>query len=519
MLMTREAYRTRGERIRPLRRTTTSHMVEEVWIHSGGHGPAVISGYTCPHLSATCATIRRVIDGVGGAGLLLRVKPCLPALVLCLIMAASVSWAQAVPERDPRVIALLAQVSEERIRAIDERLVAFKTRHTLSDSGSDYGIAPARQWILDELKKSPQLQVSFDTYALPAQGRVTRPFELRNVVAVLPGRSERRIYVTAHYDTVNHVAEGQLRLNIDPTTKISGDPNAPAPGANDDGSGVALTMELARVFASSGITFDATLVFACWAGEEEGHIGSMAHVQKLAAEHVLVEANFNNDIIGSSRTGTGEVDSKSVRVYSEGPEDSPSRALARFVERVTSIYVPAHRIRLMARHDRFGRGSDHMSFNQFRYPAVVFRESTENFTRQHGPEDTLQGVDFAYLTRNARVNAASVASLALAPPMPILTDSRGIPNLGRAPSGYDAKLGWQPSAGAAGYRIYWRDTWTNSWQHSQFVGDVTEYTLPGVSIDDFVFGVAAVGRDRHESLIASYVFPFRPYPEVKLPDK
>ena len=431
------------------------------------------------------------------------------------------------PDADPRIEKLVAAVSEERLRQLDERLTSFVTRHTLSDTTSPVrGIGAARQWILDELKRSSsKLQVSFDIYRVAAQGRITRDVELRNVMAVLPGRTPRRIYVTSHYDTVNIGPGGQIAVNTrpagqaapaDPQLNANQDYNAASPGANDDGSGTALTMELARVFAESGIEFDATLVFVCWAGEEQGLVGSRAHVQKIASEHVLVEAVFNNDIVGNSHSGNGAIDTKSVRVYAEGPEDSTSRSVARYIQRMATIYVPAHQVQLMARNDRFGRGSDHSSFNQYGYPAVVFRESNENFSKQHSANDTLDGVDFKYLAQNARINAASVAALALAPPAPKVVNERNQVMIGRQPSGYDANLRWNSSPGAVAYRIYWRDTWTNDWQHQQLVGNMTEYIFGNLSIDDHVFGVAAVGPDGNESLVSAYVTPIRRDPEVKL---
>ena len=206
-------------------------------------------------------------------------------------------------------------------------------------------------------------------------------------------------------------------------------------------------MELARVFAESGIRFDATLVFVCWAGEEQGLIGSRAR-RRLAREHVDVEAVFNNDIVGNSRGGNGVVDTASVKVYSLGPEDSMSRSLARYIARTAAVYVPSHRIRLMAMEDRFRRGSDHSSFTRRGFPAVVFREANENFARQHSVADTLDGVDFAYLGQNARLNAASAASLALAPPAPDVAGTNGVPRLARGASGYDADLQWKASPGA-----------------------------------------------------------------------
>jgi Peptidase family M28 len=429
------------------------------------------------------------------------------------------------PDADPRIEKLVASISDRRLQQIDEKLASFVTRNTLSDTASQTrGIGAARQWIFDELKRSSsKLQVSFDTYKLAAQGRITREVELRNVIAVLPGKSARRIYVTGHYDTVNigsQIAANTRPANVaappDAQLNPKQDYNVPAPGANDDGSGTALTMELARAFAESGIEFEATLVFACWAGEEQGLVGSRAHVQKIASEHVSVEAVFNNDIVGNSRGGNGVVDAESVRLYSLGPEDSMSRSLGRYIRRTAAIYVPSHPIRLMAREDRFSRGSDHSSFYASGFPAIVFRESNENFAKQHSADDTVDGVDFKYLAQNARVNAAGVAALALAPPAPIVINERNQPMIGRQPSGYDANLRWVASPGAVAYRIYWRDTWTNEWQNQQLIGNVTQFVLPNVSIDDYVFGVAAVGPEGHESLISAYVAPPRRESEVKI---
>lgn len=447
------------------------------------------------------------------------------ALAALLALAAAVpAFAQPVvaPDADPRVAALVAAVSQDRLQRMLTTLAGFGTRESMSTTTSPTrGIGAARQWIFDELtRSSPRLQVSFDTHVIAPQGRFTRQTELRNVMAVLPGRTSRRIYITGHYDSLNLGTGGQQALNAaggqNPQARADFDHDADAPGANDDGSGTVLTMELARVFAESGLQFDATLVFMCWAGEEQGLVGSSAHAQALGAQKVPVEANFNNDIVGNSRGGNGVVDAETVRVYSVGPEDSMSRSLARYVARVAALYVPAHRIRLMAREDRFGRGSDHSSFTRQGFPAVVFREANENFSKQHTANDTLDGVDFAYLAQNARVNAAAAASLALAPPAPSVVNDRGANLLARGRSGYDAQLRWNQAPGAVAYRVYWRDTWTNDWQHRQTVGNVTEFTLPHVSIDDFVFGVAAVGADGHESLVSAYVSPVRQSADVKV---
>lgn len=458
-----------------------------------------------------------------------KLSPKMPFLLLAVAsLSTTVTLgAQAVrPDADPRIEKLVASVSQPRLQATATKLAGFGTRSTLSDTVSTTrGIGAARRWIYDEFTRmSPKLQVSYDRHMLAQQGRISREVELVNVVAVLPGKSARRVYITGHYDTVN----SRRPTGADATATAAGAaPSAPlvrptinndadAPGANDDGSGTSLTMELARVFAESGIAFDATLVFVTWAGEEQGLIGSMAHATALRQANGVVDANFNNDIVGSSLGGNGIIDGESVKIYSLGPEDSPNRSLARYVQRVAGTYVPSHTIRLMAREDRFGRGSDHSSFTANDFPAIVFREANENYERQHSPDDKLEGMDFRYLAQNARVNAASAASVALAPPAPRVTTNGGSATIGRGTSGYDASLQWQPSPGAVAYRVYWRDAWTNDWQKSQVVGNVTKMLMPNVSIDDYVFGVAAIGADGHESVISAYVSPVRKMTDVLL---
>lgn len=445
-------------------------------------------------------------------------------LLSVLIVPAFLSAQAPKPDADPRIEKIVASVSEERLKELLTRLVSFGTRNTLSDLDTPgRGIGAARNWILEEMRRSSEkLRVNFDQHMIPPQGRITKLTDLRNVMAVLPGRSPRRIYVSGHYDSVN-IGGQNVGNSAAPGTNTGGDrqtrpefnPNVDANGANDDGSGTVLTMELARVFAESGIQFDATLVFITWAGEEQGLMGSNGHAADLKANNVPVEAVFNNDIVGNSLGGNGFRDAESVRVYAIGPEDSPARSLARYIKKTAAVYVPSHRIRLMAREDRFGRGSDQSSFTQNGFTAIVFRESNENFDRQHGLNDKIDGVDFGYLAQNARVNAAGVASLALAPPAPKVTNDRNANMLSRDPTGYDAAMRWNASPGAVAYRIYWRDTWNNDWEHSQTIGNVTQFNLKNVNIDDFAFGVSAIGADGQESLVSSYVSPVRQGTTIK----
>ena len=392
-------------------------------------------------------------------------------------------------------------------------LAAFGTRNTLSSTTSQTrGIGAARQWIFDELRRaSPRLQVSFDTHKVAKDGRITRDVELRNVLAVLPGRSARRIYLTAHYDTVNIGGTGQIGANTRPSGQPAADPqlradqdyDVDAPGANDNGSGTALTIELARVLATSGIEFDATIVFALWAGEEQGLVGSRAHVQRLAAEHGRRRSEHqqrHRRQLARRQRGRGQRVRAGVLGRAGGFAVSVAGALHRSRRGALCAVAPdsadgaPRSLRRAAATTRRSTISG--------YPAVAFREANENFAKQHSALDTVDGVDVAYLAQNARVNVASLAALALAPPAPVVTNDRGQATIGRQPSGYDANLQWKASPGAVAYRIYWRDAWTNDWTHSRLVGNQTQFTLPGLSIDDHVFGVAAVGADGQESLSA-----------------
>ena len=227
-------------------------------------------------------------------------------------------------ELDPRLVKLVGTVSEERLGAILKKLESFETRSTLSSTDSPTrGVGAARTWILEEMRSySPRLKVEFDAYQVAPQGRITRTVDLRNVMAVLPGRSARRIYISGHYDTLARPGgQGASNSGADTQTLTAppADPNAPldnfAPGVNDDGSGTALTIELARVFSQSGIDFDATLVFMCHAGEEQGLVGARLHAQRAIAQKIPIEALLNNDIVGNDRGGNGIIDGATIRVY------------------------------------------------------------------------------------------------------------------------------------------------------------------------------------------------------------
>jgi hypothetical protein len=424
-------------------------------------------------------------------------SPLFQTLLVAAIFSASAGVPASAQVVDSRIETILEDVSPDRLLEYLTALTDFQTRHSLSFTDrSDFGVRAARTYILETMQGfSDRLDVGLDCYQVEAQGRIPIEAELCNVVATLPGRSDRRIYVSGHYDTVARVEDAALdRSQFD----------NPAPGANDDGSGTVLTMEVARVLSQSGLEFDATLVFVGFVAEEEGLVGASLHAARAEREGWTIDAVFNNDIIGNTMGGNGIVDARTVRVFSEDPMDSPSRQLARFIRRHAAIYMPGHEVRLIGREDRFGRGGDHTAFNRRGFTGVRFSESRENYSRQHTSADTLGGVDFNYLAKNARVNASSVATMALAPVAPKVDLGRG-PMLSRGESRYDAAMRWEPSAGATAYRVVWREAWEPDWQFEITLGDVTEYTLSDISIDDYVFGVVAIGPSGHESLVSAYV--------------
>lgn len=419
-----------------------------------------------------------------------------------LVPAAAVPASSQTPIADNRIASLLEEVSAEKLREYLAALTSFETRHSLTVNAprEDWGVKAAREYILETMRSfGDRLAVELDCYDFEPRGRITEAAELCNVIAVLPGRTDRRIYVSGHYDTV-------ARRELDGFDW--GAYGNPAPGANDDGSGTVLVMELARVLAGSGWDFDATLVFAAFVAEEQGLIGAGLHADRAVEASQTIDAVFNNDIVGNIEGGNGIEDSRTLRVFSEDPMDSPSRQLARYIRRQAGRYVPGHEVRLVAREDRFGRGGDHTAFNRRGFAGVRFTESRENYSRQHWAADTLGGVDFDYLATNARVNLAAVATMALAPAAPVVIGQRG-PMLGRGDSGYAAHMRWDPSQGAVAYRVVYREAWTPDWQFEIPVGDVDAFIIEDISIDDYVFGVMAVGPGGHESLVSAYVRPPR----------
>jgi hypothetical protein len=425
---------------------------------------------------------------------------------------------------NPQVKSIVSQISAERIADTQKKLESFGTRNIYSSTTDpEHGIGAAREWIAGQFRSySPKLQVSFDKHRLkgdPSQ-RLFKDVEIWNVVAVLPGTSEpeRQVIVSGHYDTIHMVykqgTNGRRALDGEATVA------AQAPGVTDDGSGTAAVIELARVM--SQFQFRKTIVFIAFASEEYGLEGSSAYVEAAQARHDQIEALFNNDIVGSDVTGNGETSNRYVNVYSEDPNDSPSRQVARYMREVNTRYQPGFEVNLVFRHDRFGRGGDHSPFNAYGFAAVRVTTPMENFSNQHTATDTFANTAPEYTASVAKANASAIATLALAPRAPDLRTpapegGRSFASpLGRG-DGYDAVMTWHndhPEPDLLGYAVVMRKTTSPTWEKEIFVGNVTTYTLPRVNIDEVVLGVKAVDKDGNESLVSAFVTP--PYRQRKL---
>jgi hypothetical protein len=432
---------------------------------------------------------------------------------------------------DGRIAAALRQVSAERIRANIEKLASFGTRLTISAQDPDSiaagrGVGAAREWIKSEFERYSNdcggcLEVKTDSFTEPAADRIPQPTEITNVYAVLKGtdaeNAKRIVLVTGHYDSR-------------PSDTL--DVKADAPGANDDGSGTAVSLECARVL--SKLRFPATIIFLTVAGEEQGLNGSH-HFAQMAKEKMAkeqgwnLEAVLNDDIVGGDKSK--EQDHSVVRVFSEGlpaaateqeirrirglggENDSASRQLARYIADVGRAYKNDVGVQpmLVFRLDRYLRGGDHYSFNQQGFAAVRFTEFREDFHHQHQNVRTENGieygdltkfVDFEYVAHVARLNAATLASLASAPAPPanvhLLT--KDLEN--------DSTLTWEAAPGglATGYEVLWRETTAPEWEYVQKVGNVTRTTLK-LSKDNVILAVRAVDAQGHRSL------PIVPLPE------
>jgi hypothetical protein len=361
------------------------------------------------------------------------------------------------------------------------------------------------------------LEVRFDKWRVKKQGqRIFKDVDLWNVVAVLPGKTmpETQILITAHYDSINMTAAPPAAAGQPAQSSWERGAELPAPGACDDASGTAAVMELARVM--SQYDFGKTLVFAAFAGEEQGLVGSTLAAAQAKKEGADIEAVFNNDIIGTDRTDDGRTGNTAVNVYAGETMDSPSQQLGRYIHEAGARYVPAMKVNLVFLQDRLGRGGDHTPFQLEGFAAVRFTSAFEAYSHQHDDSDTLANMSAPYAAGVARVNAAAAAELALAPRTPVVTAgagnatgaSGGSPMISRGASRYDAALRWRyagPDSSVAGFAIVMRPTTSAWWETEVYVGKTAEFTWKNVSIDDARFGVKAIAPDGSESLVAPYV--------------
>nr|WP_204346032.1 M28 family metallopeptidase [Psychroserpens algicola] len=412
---------------------------------------------------------------------------------------------------------IIDTVSEERLRQDVKTLANFGTRHTLSDTLSNTrGIGAARRWIktqFEDISKACDdcLDVFYqkDLVKKGTNQRIVKDVMVVNVVAIQRG---------AKYPNRFIIMSGDIDSRVSDPNDFTSD----SPGANDNATGMAGTIEAARVL--SKYQFENSIIYVGLSGEEQGLFGGQGLAKYAIDNDWDIIGVLNNDMIGNITGVDGVIDNRTFRIFSEpvppteteqqrkarrfygGEVDGISRQLARYVHKTVKSYMPEMNPMMVYRLDRFGRGGHHRPFNDVGFPGIRIMEAHENYTQQHqdirtenGMDygDTFEHVNFAYTKKLTAVNVITMASLASAPPAPTTVEIGGIVE----PS---AKLKWNTVEGAKGYKIYWRDTTSPTWDNSRYVGNVTEFTLKGIVIDNFYFGVASVGDDGFESVI---VFP------------
>lgn len=413
--------------------------------------------------------------------------------------------------------------SAEQIEKNIQKLVGFGTRHTLSDTLSDTrGIGAARRWIKSEFDQISEncsncLEVFYHSAIEPKNDRrIIRDTKIVNVVAIQRGSLYPDRYV---------IMSGDIDSRVSDPNNYTSD----SPGANDNASGMAGTIEAARVL--SKYSFPVSIVYVGLSGEEQGLFGGKHLAQKAKKEGWDVIGIINNDMIGNIHGIDGVIDNGSFRVFSEamsmsltddqkramrfygGEVDGPSRQLARYIDRVTDEYMTNLDAIMIYRLDRFGRGGHHRPFNDEGFTGVRIMETHENYNRQHQDlreengikyGDVIEWVDFDYAAKLTAVNALTLASLASAPEAPKNLSIGGAVQA-------STRLLWDSSDDSTllGYKIYWRETTSAQWEHSKFVGKTNNYELENLVIDNYLFGVSSVGKNGAESLIA---FPYKLIP-------
>jgi len=434
----------------------------------------------------------------------------------CCVFLSLNLFAQIPPSEDMRLYDIAAATSAQRIGQDVAKLVSFGTRHSLSDTQSEtQGIGAARRWIKAEFEAISKrcggcLEVIY--IADIATGtRIPEPHEIVSVIAIQRGQTDPNRMLMMSGDIDSRVS--------DPMNS-----NSTSPGANDNASGMAGVLEAARVL--SQYKYAGSIVYAGLAGEEQGLYGGKfvaAHAQK---HNWNIDAVLNNDMIGNIAGINGIIDNHSARIFSEGVRwveteeearqryftggevDSASRNLARYIKRVGGQYVSNLDLMMVYRLDRFGRGGHHRPFNEVGFPAVRIMEVNEHYDRQHQDirneqgrhfGDTIEFVDFDFAAKLTSLNAVSLAALAWAPTPPADVSIEGI-----VQASTTLKWSMGEDDNLAGYRVYWRLTTEPEWSHSRWVGQVSQFTLKNIVIDNYLFGVASVAKDGNESPV---VFP------------
>jgi Zn-dependent M28 family amino/carboxypeptidase len=418
-------------------------------------------------------------------------------------------------QTDTKIYDIINAISSDRIKADITTLANFGTRHTLSDTISNTrGIGAARRWIKSEFDKISSdcnncLEVFYqkDLVKKGTNSRITKDVWVVNVVAIQKGTKYPNNYI---------VMSGDIDSRISDSNNFTDD----APGANDNASGMAGTIEAARVL--SNYNFENSIIYVGLSGEEQGLFGGKGLAAYAKEKKWNIVGVMNNDMIGNIKGVDGVIDNRTFRIFSEpvppteterqrrarrfygGEVDGISRQLARYIYTTTKTYMPEMNPKMIYRLDRFGRGGHHRPFNDVGFAGIRIMEAHENYTQQHqdirtenGIEygDRLKFVNFEYAKKLTAVNAINLASIASAPPSP---KNVGIGGIVEA----SAKLKWDKVNGAKGYKIYWRDTTSPTWDNFKYVENTTEFTLDGIVLDNYFFGVSAVGKDGHESIVS-----------------
>lgn len=430
-----------------------------------------------------------------------------------LLVIASLSLGLIQAQTDTRIYDIINSVSAERIKKDITTLANFGTRHTLSDTLSQTrGIGAARRWIKSELDKISSscngcLNVFYQKDLVKAdQRRIVKDVMVVNVVAVQKGTKYPNRYI---------MMSGDIDSRVSKATDYTSD----SPGANDNASGMAGTIEAARVL--SKYKFENSIIYVGLSGEEQGLFGGRGLAAYAKEKGWEIIGIMNNDMIGNIKGVDGVIDNRTFRIFSEptppteterqrrsrrfygGEVDGISRQLARFVHKTVKNYMPEMNPKMIYRLDRFGRGGHHRPFNDAGYAGIRIMEMHENYTQQHQDVRTENGIEygdkvkfvnFEYAKKLTAVNAINLAAIAWAPPAPKNVKIGGAVQ----PA---VKFEWDKVEGAKGYKIYWRDTTSPTWDHFKYVEE-TKFTLEGIVVDNFFFGISAVGKNGHESIVS-----------------